>query len=387
MGLLDMDRDTLYLTLCLDDEALLLRLVPIARSPEDALVRLGDYALSYLDLTLPARLRAGINRLISACEHEARAALDEGSTLRALGRAVALAYPGAKLRAKLRIASGQSMPLWPVSIRSGAPRPLEGRLWPFDAELTGLLIGSRRLLLREWLSEQGAAEDAAWLERHGFVVRTWATEGERRVLFAAHNKALIEEARFFDERVHGRGADWADAVRWMGDALGYPPCCVERFVRIRVRDDLSILVDLLPPAPAPPASALLVWLNFSLALLSFAPCSISCPAATALAQRLLSALDERHPGFAALWKTYARALHLLDEDGRCLSLQGVGSLARDASFVIERGCAILPPEGEQSVPRVTALDELRGVSLRVEHGRVIDEHGLLSAALVADHRA
>lgn len=379
--------DTLYLTLELGGASMLLRLAADREEKAPALARIGDRALAYLDLSPPEPLKSRLGAFARACELEGVGAAGEASALDAAARAVGRAYPGARLTVRARASARQRVPRWPVSIRSGAPRPAAGVLWPYDVELTGMLLGTRRLVLREWSSDHGAEADARWLEGHGLRVTLSPRADGTRALFAARSEALLDEAAQWDGRVHGVGAGWQDAARWMGDALGYPRCCVERFVRVRARDDLSMWVDLLPPAPTLPASPLTLWLDGALALLSFAPCSLGCPEALSLAARTLEALDAEHPGFAGLWKRAATALHAIDEGGACLALAGAGELGRDGALSVDEALSLEPPEGEAAEPRARTLDALRGANVRLERGWLLDDRGLVRATLVADHRA
>ena len=92
----------------------------------------------------------------------------------------------------------------------------------------------------------------------------------------------------------------AEGTRRAGLALGYPPCCVERFVAVErsaeaLRDgvneaSLRAFVDTgAPPWELNPLS--------SHALIGFMPCEASCPAALAFARRVYAALT-RHGGVA-----------------------------------------------------------------------------------------
>jgi hypothetical protein len=61
----------------------------------------------------------------------------------------------------------------------------------------------------------------------------------------------------------------------MGALLGYPPCCVARFVSLRSRDDGSLAGALLPPLGARTPFATAFTLP-PFALVSHAPCEPTC---------------------------------------------------------------------------------------------------------------
>jgi hypothetical protein len=94
----------------------------------------------------------------------------------------------------------------------------------------------------------------------------------------------------------------AEGTRRAGLALGYPPCCVERFVALErteeaLRDGvneatLRAFVDTgAPPWELNPLS--------SHALIGFMPCAAACPAALAFARRVYGALGRLRNDVAA----------------------------------------------------------------------------------------
>ena len=106
----------------------------------------------------------------------------------------------------------------------------------------------------------------------------------------------------------------------LGELLGYPNCCVARFVGLEVQDDDALLAALLPREPeAAPAETL--WLVGPLSLVSHAPCSLHCDATRLLGEGLLAALGSAHPGFEAAWRKLAARVHVVTSEGVAFSLQ------------------------------------------------------------------
>ncbi len=115
-----------------------------------------------------------------------------------------------------------------------------------------------------------------------------------------------------------RRSEGAEAA--FGELLGYPSCCVTRFVGLEVQDDDALLAALLPREPdAAPAETL--WLVGPLSLVSHAPCSLRCDATRLLGERLLSELGSTHPGFEAAWRELAARVHVMGSEGVAFSLR------------------------------------------------------------------
>jgi hypothetical protein len=379
--------DTIYLELRVGDDAVTLRLEPDREAATSAWVRAGGWALSHLDHDPSPAIRArlsALGRAFAAC----------GS----VARAVEETFRGATLRTKRRVDVDQRAPRWPLRLRSGAPdaaRLPHGSIWPFDAETTAMRLGLRRLVLREWLHEGDADADARWLEDDGLVVERVRDRPESGpvALFAAHDRAILVEAREAHRAACTPDARWADGVRWMGDALGYPPCCVDAFVRARSRDDVAMFADLLPPIDDPPSSPLVGWLVGATQVVSHAPCSSSCAPSRAIASRTLAEIDRRHEGFAAAWERIAKRVHAIDATGRCFAFDAEGSLAEGAR--VTHAMELVPPrDDDRSMEHVIVEDATwHGCTLSIEDVRLIarrahDDRGVrLRAGLACDQRA
>ena len=320
------------------------------------------------------------------------------STLDALARALTVALAGApplptaalaeRIRtvalahapmAKVAIATTATLPAWSSRLRTGMPPRRDGRigasLWPFDAELVGLLGGHRTVVKRECFTDAAEADDRAWLTAADVVVtRVGPIEPDgRRVLLGALDASAVADVVTAAELAVRRGHDPA-AARILGRALGYPSCCIEAFIDADGHDDGTLAARLAPTgAPGPAASPLTVWLNQPLALVAHVPCSLACAPTRALAAALLVELERATPGFAAAWRALAARVHVLDHRGRGLALAGTGDLAR--GLTITDAVALVPADDDTLGPiAVAAADAI---------GRTITSADVAAAA---DHR-
>lgn len=383
---------TIFLELRVDGAGLLLRLHPDSDGTTDALVRGAGHALSYLDAAPAPAIRDRISRLAKSFGGKAEGRTGESAAVEALTRAIEDVFPGASLEVKRRVPENQRAPRWPLLLRSGAPDPARGRLWPYDVETTAMRLGLRRLVLREWLAEEDAEADARWLASHGLIVRRADEQPESGpvALFAARDEATIDEARDAHRDACARTASWQDGARRMGAALGYPRCCVEAFVRVRMRDDVVMFADLLPPLPSAPSTPLTGWLVGALTLISHAPCSADCAPTRAIAAATLAELEARHPGFVSLWEPLARRVHAIDFGGRCFAIAAEGSLHVGAR--VTNGVELVPPErGDATFDGVVRPLVFRAncVVRAVDHQLVasVGDAESWRSALVSDQRA
>lgn len=357
-------------------DSVVLRLEHDPTHARPALAYGGDWALSYADRELPKSLREGvlnIGRDFGRTQPSSSAEAIE--LLRAL---VAERLAGGRL--ELGAPARAALPRWSGAIRSRAAVP--GEHWPFDAELVALRRGMRRLIKRDGLSAAQVPATERWFEQHGLLTRTIPDSDDRLVVFAAGDAALLAAAFEAEQAIsepHGPSAQ--EAVAWMGDALGYPPCCVARFLSVAARTDAALAEALLPPVTAAPASALTLWLHPPLSLHSHAPCSLVCEATRARGERMLAALESERPGFAAWWWARARRLHVVDTEGRAYALAGEGALSQ--GLVVE--------DAIESNPRGQILrhrPDLVGATARIQEQRLVLEiAGREMTVIAADHRA
>lgn len=380
---------SVFATLRVGDAGVLIALVPDPGRRERAMAHALGYAISHLTAEPPEPIRRGLGALARTLGALGDEPTDERTALERIARACAAAIPGARLVAQRRLPPDQRAPRWPGTLRSGAPREEGGGIWPYDAELAGLLTGRRELLLRESLTQVQAEADARWLSDHGVIVRHVAPagpDGSQRV-FGALDAPILEEAAARHSAACREHDGWASAARWMGEVLGYPRCCVEAFLRVRRRDDVTLFVERLPPLPHLPAPPLSVWLDGALALVSHAPCSLRCAASEELAAALLAELDRRSPGFAGRWRALAARIHAVTADGRTFAIAAEGDLVAGGAVRVVDAVELVPPE-EGDFSRVARpARALAGAELRVERGLLVAPslHDW-TATLVADHR-
>lgn len=346
-----------------------------------AMAHVAGWALSHVERDAPLELRSVLHALRSTPRSLAEEEIDT-SGLEARLREVVEAS-GARIERRCLLPSSTPSPLWPLKTVTGPP--IEGALFPFDRELAAFLLGLRRLIKREPLDAEEAAADAAWLARHGLLSRPAGGgdhEGRRPVL-AGSDPALLDRA-LEAERALGTEGD-GDAARFLGDALGYPPCCVEAFLALGRRDDPMLLAARLPSWADGPRDPRLLWACAPLSLFSHVPCTPDCPATLELARSVLAALDRERPGFTSLWRPLAMRVHAIDGEGRSWAFDARGDLASGA--VVEDAVELCVPRTADLTAIVRRAPELAGVVLRAS-GAQLDrsDDARWRAFVIADHR-
>jgi len=355
------DRDSYLFEVASGAARALLVIEPDPQGQRPALARSGTLSLSHLDVELAPALRSLVMELARRFERSA-------APLEVL--------EGSGCRFWRRVAAGQRAPSWPLSLRSG--RASGAAPWPFDAERAALGLGLRQAMLREAWSDLEADEDARWLESEGLVVVRFGTS-----LVAAPDAEVASTIAEHARREATNVEEFQERARALGAAFGTPACCIEHFVRIRRRDDLTLFADALPPA-GERAPALSLFLHGALGLISHVPCRPSCPATLELATKVLAALDRERPGFADQWRGFAARLHALGTDGSLLSFRvtddadGVRLRARDA---IE----IVAPSPGTPQPLVRPRPELQTLVLDVSAGLLWDQEHRFRSTLFARH--
>ncbi len=371
VSLVRSSEDRWLLELALLRERLTFLVAPDIERNEKALVHTGPFALSHLERDVPASFRDALAEIALSLRASDPRSIEELCEL--------IERSGVRASIRRRIPKGSRVPFWPVSIRSGSSSRSE--LWPFDAELAALRIGRRRLVRREGLDEAQMRHERTYLEGHDLHVR-WVG-APHGTLLASPDPSVLAEAAEREAANVSAGAEWQQAARWNGDALGYPSCCVEAFVRIRRRDELMLFAERLPPIVHEPALPHSQWLDGALALVSHAPCDPSCDATLALAAEILAELERTREDFATRWLRLARRVHVIDLSGTCLALDVEGPL--DGGLVREAHAITLDPVS--SLPRVDRRPDLFGVRLSIDaHLLVGAGHAEFGAALVSDHR-
>src|SRR5439155_10797279 len=197
---------------------------------------------------------------------------------------------------------------------------------PWDVELTALAAGLRKIVkldrvppelvesLRHAAAQRGLRVEV--VASQGAVAEATDPAGSATLLVARDASALVE-ARGLEALllVPGSAPGATAATLQMGELLGYPRCCVERFARIAEQNDTTLAWALLPGVPHVPAPPVTQWLQPGLALLSHAPCDLHCAASIALGERMLEALEARQRGFAERWRSLTVRLQVVDHRG------------------------------------------------------------------------
>jgi hypothetical protein len=347
-----------------------------------ALAHGAGHALWHLDRSLEPPLREGVLRLARSFAGGARGA----STREVAGwlsGELARIDPGAHLEVKGVLPRREVMPRWPAWLKIGVAGPGPGGPWPFDSELAAFRLGRRRLIKRDGLAAVESDAQAAWLSESGLRVRVCSdSTGAHRVVFAAADEAILGEAIGAEQVLSEKGPRADQAARWLGTALGYPACCVDAFVRLGRADDGALGAALLPAPGAPPASALSQWLVGPLALVSHAPCALTCAATLALARVTLAELERTRPGFEPVWRSLASRVVAIDEEGRSFALQVDGALAGGRV----RGAIEICPTAASTPEVMRPAPSLVGLELALADGSLVSASGRWRAALAADHR-
>ncbi len=240
---------------------------------------------------------------------------------------------------------------------------------PFDPELTALRAGLRSVIKREALAEDEAAQSEHWLQSQGLsTLRASERGGDGQIVLFASVRREESALALELEAALAESANKAKAAAELGSLLGYPRCCSEAFVRLELHDDAALFDALLPPLGAPPAPPESVWIAGPLALVSHAPCSLTCPDTLALARKILALLGSEHSDWEPRWRALAQRVHVIDMDGRCLALAA-------QEHRIELADELVAPRGTELAPLCSPRPELVGVELAA-----------LPARFVADHR-
>jgi hypothetical protein len=300
----------------------------------------------------------------------------------------ALAPSGIRLHLERRALYGLPVPR---SEWATEPRGISVRPW--DVELTAIEACLRKIvkfdqvppglvgMLRQHAEQRGLLVEI--VEPHRAGGDTTDSTGAVTLLVARDHSALVEAQGLEQVLCVRGGAPGAmAATAAMGELLGYPRCCVQRFARIAGQNDTTLAWALLPALPGTPASPLTQWLQPPLWLLSHFPCDLHCAASIALGQRLLDALEAKEHGFSARWCSLAARVQVVDQRGNRMALAVEGSLeagARiDAADVLGAG----GPDPD-AAPRARSLV---GREVRLDAGGLVIAACGWYAPYVADHR-
>lgn len=206
-------------------------------------------------------------------------------------------------------------------------------------ELVQLEMGLKRALKVEHVdpSDEAALREVA-------ATRAWSVVADEeptpsyvgraseiaRTLYAGPDRALLE-ALVVDSRLHrdptAESGAKLEAIRRTGAELGYPPCCVERYLAGHDFADQSLV--LLRPAfgtQGVPSSLLNLATNDE--LISHVPCSYACAPSMDIARRTLAELEQRDAVDGALRRARLQLAILV------LGARGIARLAPAPGFEV-----------------------------------------------------
>ncbi|HIA00642.1 MAG TPA: hypothetical protein EYN66_01800 [Myxococcales bacterium] len=348
---------------------------------EQALAHGSEYALSYLDRTLAPAVR---NILLTAADSFDGQNAAVAGPQEAIESLRTLLPAEATLTVRCTLPVDQHLPRWPGTLRTGPVMPLEQGLWPYDPEAAAMLAGRRRLIKREWLTSEQQEKDAAWLAQHDLIVESADSVDSRGrfALFAAADDETLQNAHAAEAALCASDTERESAAAWLGEALGYPSCCVNTFQRLGRRDDLTLAMELLPTVDASPASPLTQWLHGPLALISHTPCSLECGDSMALAKAVLQELERERPGFSARWEQLTRRIQLVDVHGNSFALRATGELS--ASVVVEDAVRFSLPSADSFSEVMESVPEFAGRTFHNVQGALVSDG--FRAVVLADHR-
>jgi hypothetical protein len=212
-----------------------------------------------------------------------------------------------------------------------------------DVEWEAFSRGAKPAIRRTVDPAQADALEARW-RREGFAVsraKCLSPMGGREVavLYLARSAALADALRDAEEPVlqgspryvPGGGPSVVAQHRAVGEALGFPACCVEAFCARLARgvdvlgahrnlsEDYVAAREAWVARPDPRLNPLLVRARVQ--VVSFYPCRFDCPAARACADATLAAVATRHGDAAvrALVAALSRAVLIAPTGARCVA--------------------------------------------------------------------
>lgn len=181
--------------------------------------------------------------------------------------------------------------------------PLEDR--EFDREALELQAGLRQLLRREVPDPTRVELAVQSLQRRGLsvAVLTSAVAGvagkPRHHVFASRDPAILAAAQVLDNDLGGEPLQKAKAIRQFGLWFGYPPCCVEAFLRGAALDDALLVADRAARQPDRPLPWVQNWALVPLRLGSWLPCAPDCAASLQQTRAVAALLQTQAPGWLA----------------------------------------------------------------------------------------
>lgn len=185
-----------------------------------------------------------------------------------------------------------------------------------DKEQVQLLAGLRQVIKIERATASRAEETAAQWRQLGLESQSFlgapgpGGAPPRAIVFVGQRRAAVEEAVALEGEITRSRAERAPFVRRMGELLGYPGCCVERFVESADQDDATHIQRLAQAHQgrlAPEQN----WTAVPLRPFSHFPCEPSCAATAALGRATLLAIERQDARYAAKLRQALRSVALV----------------------------------------------------------------------------
>lgn len=219
--------------------------------------------------------------------------------------AVAILWPG--LCRSLGLVASTPLPAAVANAIAHQQAPA-GPLWPiessaFDREALELEAGLRQLLRREVPDPNRVDQAVATLRRRGFAVAQLTSEVAgvgglpRHHVFAARDPAVLQAATALDRDLGGSHLQKAKAIRQFGLWFGYPPCCVEAFLRGAALDDAVLVADRAQRQADQQLPWVQNWVVVPLRLGSWLPCAPDCARSLEQMRAVASLLQQAAPGW------------------------------------------------------------------------------------------
>lgn len=254
-------------------------------------------------------------------------------------------------------------------------------LWGFDSELALLRVGQRSLIKREHVPLKDASAVAEEFTRGGYHTAWLQTDETSGIVFVSRDPSVCVEAVEWKTRWTKSEHDRAGRIlaqAWLGTALGYPACCVQRFTELDGHDDGSLARALLPRGEYEPASPYSQWTS-QVSLLSHSPCSLDCAASIAVGATAAAEIGPPGSPGLAVWRDLAQRVHMLLPGGEAIAIKTNDAPLRSA-LVVEAS-QVREIDGQAALHH---FHELVGQELRVEDEQLVV--GPYVASVFADHR-
>ncbi len=200
-----------------------------------------------------------------------------------------------------------------------------------DRELLQLRAGLRQVIKTERGDVESAEQAAKRARENGLFARVFADpRSSRAIAFIGLEQAPVDEAMEIEPRLVTSFRERLPLVLRMGELLGYPSCCVERFAESAEQTDGALVSRLadeqlgaLPPE--------LNWAAADLRLFSQFPCTPTCARTAELARRTLEVITRDRPTFAKALVNALRSVAVLAPDGQYALLENARPASSNAA--------------------------------------------------------